>query len=146
MTPLPPTLLPLAVGTLMYPGDRLAEAKMMTVSLPATPGEDGKGPPSGRPVTGHLDRRVDTPPGHFIIFLHPPPLETPHHSLVALQGLPWRPSEEPHSLQERRVEERPGPHPRAKRNGGLSKKRSHSSTCLTWRAASRPSPASDSRD
>ena len=34
----------------------------------------------------------------------------------------------------------------AKRNGGLSKKTSHSSTCLTWRAVFRPSPASDSRD
>ena len=28
----------------------------------------------------------------------------------------------------------------------ISKKISHSSTCLTWRAASTPSPASDSRD
>ena len=73
---------------IMYVGDRLAEAKMMTVSLPATPGEDRKGPPSGRPVTRCLDRRVDAPPGRLIISLHPPPLETPRHSLVALRGLP----------------------------------------------------------
>ena len=56
----------------------------MTVGLPATLGENGRGPLSGRPVTVCLDRRVDAPPGHLIISLHPPPLETPHHSLVAL--------------------------------------------------------------
>ena len=72
----------------MYMGDRLAEAEMMTVGLPATPGEDGRGPSSGRPVTRCLDRRVDAPLGHPVISLHPPPLETPHHSLVALRVLP----------------------------------------------------------
>ena len=46
----------------MYAGDRLAEAETMTVGLPATQGEDGRGPPSGRPVTGCLNRRVDAPP------------------------------------------------------------------------------------
>ena len=73
LTSLPPSLLSLAVGTLMYAGDRLVEAEIMTVSLPATPGEDG---------------RVDAPLGHLIISLHPPPLETPRHSLTALRGLP----------------------------------------------------------
>ena len=72
----------------MYVGDRLAEAEMMTVGLPATPGEDGRDPPSGRPVTRCLDRRVDAPLGRLIISLHPPPLETPHHNLAALRGLP----------------------------------------------------------
>ena len=72
----------------MYVGDRLAEAKTMTVSLPATPGEDGRGPPSGRPVTGCLNKGVDAPLGCLIISLHPPPLETPCHSLAALRGLP----------------------------------------------------------
>ena len=67
----------------MYAGDRLAEAKTMTVSLPATPGEDGRGPPLGRPVTGCLERGVDAL-GHLVISLHPPPLETPCHSLAAL--------------------------------------------------------------
>ena len=53
----------------MYVGDRLAEAETMTVSLPAAPGEDG---------------RVDAPLGRLVISLHPPPLETPCHSLAAL--------------------------------------------------------------
>ena len=72
----------------MYAADRLAVAETMTASLPATPGEDGRGPPSGRPITRCLDRRVDAPLGHLVISLHPPSLETPHHSLAALQGLP----------------------------------------------------------
>ena len=50
----------------------------------------GRGPPSGRPVTGCLNRRVGTSPGRLIISLHPPPLESPHHSLVALRRLPLK--------------------------------------------------------
>ena len=95
----------------MYMGDKLAEAETMTVGLPAAPGEDRRGPPSGRPVTGCLDRRVDAPLGHLIISLHPPPLETPRHSWQCYEGFPLKPFEEPHSLQKCRVEERPGPHP-----------------------------------
>ena len=72
----------------MYMEDRLAGAGVVAVGLLATPGEDRRVPLSGRPVAGHLDRRVDAPLGSLIISLHPPPLETPHHSLVALQGLP----------------------------------------------------------
>ena len=68
MTPLP-SLLPLAVRTLMYMGDRLAEAEKITVGMPVTPGEDGRHPLPGSPVTRHLNRRVDTPLGL--------PLETP---------------------------------------------------------------------
>ena len=51
LTPQPPSLPPLTVGTLMYAGDRLPEAEMMAVSLPAIPEEDEKGPPSGRPIS-----------------------------------------------------------------------------------------------
>ena len=72
----------------MYAGDRLPEVEMMTVGLPAAPGEDGRGPPSGRPVAECLNRRVDTPPECLIISLHPPPLESPCHSLAALRKLP----------------------------------------------------------
>ena len=39
------------VGTLMYMEDRLPEAKMMAIGLPATPEEDERGPPSGRPIS-----------------------------------------------------------------------------------------------
>ena len=59
LTPLPPSLLPLAVRTLMCVEDQLA---------PATPGEDGRHPPSGRPVRC-LIKGVDAPLG--------PPLKTP---------------------------------------------------------------------
>ena len=45
----------------MYTGDRLPKVEMITVGLPATLEEDGKGPPSGRPVTRCLDRRVGCP-------------------------------------------------------------------------------------
>ena len=51
LAPQPLSLLPLTVRTLMYVGDRLPEAEMMAVSLPATPGEDKRGPPSGRPIS-----------------------------------------------------------------------------------------------
>ena len=61
----------------MYVGDRSPKVEMVTVSLPAAPGEDGRGPPSGRPVTRCLNRRVDTPLGHLIIYLHPPPSPQP---------------------------------------------------------------------
>ena len=72
----------------MYVGDSLAEAETMMVGLPAVPGEEGRGPPSGRPVTQSLDRRVDAPLGCLVIFLRPPPMESPHHSLAALRRLP----------------------------------------------------------
>ena len=72
----------------MYMGDRLVEAETMTVGLQATPGEDRRGPSSERPVTQCLNRRVDAPLGHLVISLHPPPLESPRHSLAALRGLP----------------------------------------------------------
>ena len=39
MTPQPLSLPPMTVGTLMYSGDRLPEAEMMAVSLPAAPEE-----------------------------------------------------------------------------------------------------------
>ena len=68
----------------MYTEDRLPGAETMTVSMPATPGEDGRGPLSGRPVTRCLDSRVDDPAGYLVISLHPPPLESPHQSLEAL--------------------------------------------------------------
>ena len=87
LTPLPPSLLPLAVRTLTYAGNRLPEAEMMTVGLPAIPGEDRRGPPSRRPVIQSLDRRVDAPLGHLVISFHPPPMESPRHSLAVLRRL-----------------------------------------------------------
>ena len=87
LTPLPPSLLPLAIRTLMHARDRLPEAETMAVGQPAIPGGDGTCPPSGRPVTQSLDRRVDTPLGHLVISPPPQPLESPHHSLAVLRGL-----------------------------------------------------------
>ena len=72
----------------MYMGDRLPEVETMTVGLPAAPGEDRRGPPPGRPATRCLDRRVDVLLGHLVVSLHPPPLESPRHSLAALRRLP----------------------------------------------------------
>ena len=57
----------------MYAGDRLPEAEMMTVNLPAVPEEDERGPPSGRPIRQCPTRRVDTQLGCLVISLHPPP-------------------------------------------------------------------------
>ena len=54
------SLPPLTVGTLMYVGDRLPEAEMMAIGLPATPEENERGPLSGRPTCRCLTRRVDT--------------------------------------------------------------------------------------
>ena len=71
----------------MYVGDRLPEAKMTAIGLPAAPEEEERGPPSGRPICQHLTRRVDTQPGCLAIPLHPPP--------QALRGFPltlWRAS------------------------------------------------------
>ena len=69
-------------------GDRLPEAKMMTIGLPVAQGEHERGPPSGRLVTQSLYRRVDAPLGCLIIFLQPPPMESPCHSLVVLRRYP----------------------------------------------------------
>ena len=69
----------------MYMGDQLPKAEMMAVGLPATPEEEERGPPSGRPICQHLTRRVGTQLGCLVIPLHPPP--------QALRGLPltlWR--------------------------------------------------------
>ena len=67
----------------MYAGDRPPEAEMMVVGLPAIPEEDERGPPSGRPTSRRLTRRVDAQLGRLVISLHPPtqalrrpPLET----------------------------------------------------------------------
>ena len=65
LTPWPPSLLPLPAGTLMNVGDRLPEAEMMAISLPAIPEEDERFPLSGRPISRCLARRVDA--------LYPPP-------------------------------------------------------------------------
>ena len=73
LTPWPPSLPPLTVGTLMYMADRPPKAEIMAVGLPAIPEEDKRGPPSGRPTSRHLARRVDTQLGRLIISLHPPP-------------------------------------------------------------------------
>ena len=43
----------------MYAGDRLPEAKMMAIGLPATPKEEERGPPSGRLICRCLTRGVD---------------------------------------------------------------------------------------
>ena len=71
LTPWPPSLLPLTVGTPMYTGDRLPKAEMMFIGLPAIPEEDKRGPPSGRPISQCLTRRVDAQLGHLVISLHP---------------------------------------------------------------------------
>ena len=65
LTPLPPSLLPLIVRTQTYTGDRLPEAEVMAVGLPATPEEDERGPPSGRPISRCPARRMNA--------LYPPP-------------------------------------------------------------------------
>ena len=71
-----------------YMEDRLPKAEAMAVSLPVIPGEDGRCPPSGRPTSQCLTRRVDTQEGRPIMSLPPPPQE--------LGGLPpktlWRTS------------------------------------------------------
>ena len=46
---------------------------MMAISLPAVPEEDERDPLSGRPISRHLARRVDTQLGCLVISLHPPP-------------------------------------------------------------------------
>ena len=69
----------------MYAGDQLPEAKMMAISLPATPEEEERGPLSGRPICRCLTRGVGAQLEHLVIPLHPPP--------QALRGLPqtlWR--------------------------------------------------------
>ena len=45
----------------------------MAVSLPAVSEEDKRGPPSGRPISRCLTRKVDAQLGRLIISLHPPP-------------------------------------------------------------------------
>ena len=53
----------------------------------ATPRERGRGPPSGRPVSRHLIRRVGTPLGHLTMFPQLQHLEAPHANMVVAQGL-----------------------------------------------------------
>ena len=87
MTPQPLSLPPLTVRTLMYMGDRLPKAEMVAAGLPATPEENERGPPPGRPMCRCLARRVDAQLGCLVIPLHPSP--------QALRGLPltlWRAS------------------------------------------------------
>ena len=69
----------------MYMRDRLPEAEMMAIGLPAATEEEERGPPSGRPICRCLTRRVGVQLGCLIITLHPPP--------QTLRGLPltlWR--------------------------------------------------------
>ena len=69
----PPSLLPLTVRTPMYVEDRLPKTEMRAIGLPAIPREDGRCPPSGRPISQCLTRRVDAQLGCLVMSLHPPP-------------------------------------------------------------------------
>ena len=79
-TPQPLSLPPLTIRTLMYVGDRLSEAEIMAVGLPATPEVGKRGPPSGRLIHQCLTRKVGAQLGHLVTPLHHPP--------QALRGLP----------------------------------------------------------
>ena len=71
----------------MHVGGRVLETEMITVGLPATPRERGRGPLSGRPVSRRLIRRVGAPLGHLTMFPQLQNLEAPHTNVVVARRL-----------------------------------------------------------
>ena len=68
----------------MATGGRVLEARMITVSLPVTPGERERGPPLGRPVSRCLTRWVNAPLGHLAMSPQPQHLKVPHPNMAVV--------------------------------------------------------------